>query len=220
MNQKSQILVILAVLATTACASRPSDRVARDVSTVRAERTPDKLVARGVAYAGVGDLTRAEQYFAAALDAGADPEVVLPKLLRVCITSGNHLAAINYATPLLERHPDDVDLRFVVAELRAVTGDTQGARADLARVVELAPEEPAPHYAYARLLKTQVGDAAAADHEYREYLRVAPTGEHAEESRAQLLVSVRSTPSVQVATVHPVRAPHIAHAPRATKVAR
>ena len=217
MNPKSQILVILAVLATTACASRPSDRVARDVSTVREERAPDKLVARGVAFAGVGDLTRAEQYFAAALDAGADPDVVLPKLLRVCINSGNHLAAISYATPLLERHPDDVDLRFVVAELRAVTGDTEGARADLAKVVALAPEEPAPHFAYARLLKTQMGDAVGADHEYREYLRVAPTGEHADESRSQLLVATRLAPSVSVA---PVRAAHASHGPRATKVAR
>jgi Tfp pilus assembly protein PilF len=191
----AQILGILSVLASSACAARPADRVARDVSTVRTERAPDKLVARGTAFASVGDMTRAEQYFAAALDAGADPNVVLPRLLRVCINSGNHRAAINYATPLLQRHPDDVDLRFVVAELRAVTGDTQGARADLAHVVAIAPEVPAPHFAYARLLKDQLGDPAGADREFRAYLRVAPTGEHAEESRASLLLAVRTVPT-------------------------
>ena len=205
MNQKSHLLPFLAVfaaLATPACANRPSDRVARDVTTVKSERTPDKLVARGVAFAGVGDLTRAEQYFAAALDAGADPNVVLPKLLRVCITSGNHLAAINYAAPLLQRHPDDADLRFVVAELRAVTGDTQGARADLQHVVDLAPDEPAPHFAYARLLKDKVGDPAGADREFRAYLRVAPEGEHAEESRSSLLLAVAIQANPVTPTVH------------------
>ena len=199
MNQKSLFLVILAALATPACASKPSERVARDVATVRTERTPDKLVARGVAFASVGDLTRAEQYLAAALDAGADPNVVLPKLLRVCVTSGNHRAAINYATPLLQRHPEDANLRFVVAELRAVTGDGAGARADLEQVVARAPDEPAPHFAFARLLKDQLGDTVGADREFRAYLRVAPAGEHADESRASLLLAVRTVPTSKVA---------------------
>ena len=201
MNQTATFLVILAVFATTACAAPPSDRVARDVSTVRTERAPDKLVARGTAFASVGDLTRAEQYLAAALDAGADPNVVLPRLLRVCINSGNHRAAISYATPLLQRRPDDVNLRFVVAELRAVTGDPQGARADLAHVVAIAPEEPGPHFAFARLLRDQLGDAVGADREFRAYLRVAPAGEHAEESRASLLLAVRNVPSLASAKV-------------------
>ncbi len=199
MSPKSQLVVLLAVLSTTACAAKPSDRVARDVSVVRAERSPDKLVARGAAFADVGDLTRAEQYFAAALEAGADPSVVLPKLLRVCITSGNHLAAIHYATPLLQRHPDDANLRFVVAELRTVTGDTEGARADLEKVVEITPDEPAPHFAYGRLLKDQVRDAVAADREFREYLRLAPEGEHADESRSSLLkvVATQAEPAAK-----------------------
>jgi Tfp pilus assembly protein PilF len=191
------VLGIFSVLATSACAARPSDRVARDVSTVRTERAPDKLVARGMAFASVGDLTRAEQYLAAALDAGADPNVVLPKLLRVCINSGNHRAAITYATPLLQRHPEDADLRFVVAELRAATGDPQGARADLAHVVATEPEVPAPHFALARLLRDQLNDAAGADREFRAYLRVAPTGEHADESRDSLLLAVRTIPTAK-----------------------
>ena len=196
-------LAAAAVLATVGCARKPSDRVARDVSIVREERTPDKLVARGMAFAGVGDLVRAEQYLAAALDAGADPNVVLPKLLRVCITSGNHLAAINYAAPLLQRHPDDASLRFVVAELRVVTGDTQGARADLEQVIELTPNDPAPHFAYARLLKDHVGDPLGADREFRAYLRLAPDGEHAEESRGSLLkvVSLQDSKTATAAQV-------------------
>ena len=203
------IVVLLAGIGATACASKPSDRVAHDATVVREERSPDKLVARGMAFAGVGDLVRAEQYLAAALDAGADPNVVLPKLLRVCITSGNHLAAINYATPLLQRHPDDAHLRFVIAELRVVTGDTQGARADLEQVVALTPDEPGPHFAYARLLKDKVGDPVAADREFRAYLQLDPEGEHAEESRASLLkvVAVRPAASEPGALAAPALAP-------------
>jgi Flp pilus assembly protein TadD len=198
-TQHLAIVALLAAIGSGACASKPSDRVAHDVTIVREERTPDKLVARGMAFAGVGDLVRAEQYLAAALDAGADPNLVLPKLLRVCITSGNHLAAINYATPLLQQHPDDAHLRFVVAELRVVTGDTQGARADLSQVVEQTPDDPAPHFAYAHLLRDKIGDPVAADRELRAYLRLAPEGEHAEEARASLLKVV----AVQDAKVAP-----------------
>ncbi len=212
MSPKSLHLGIAALLAgigAAGCAGKPLDRVAHDVTIVREERTPDKLVARGMAFADVGDLVRAEQYLAAALDAGADPNVVLPKLLRVCITSGNHLAAINYAAPLLQRHPDDAHLRFVVAELRMVTGDAQGARADLEQVVELTPADPAPHFAYARLLKDKVGDPLAADREFRAYLRLAPEGDHAEEARASLLkvVAVQEAADAPAVLAAPAIAP-------------
>ena len=193
-------LAILVILGTSACGAHPGDRVARDVSTIRAERTADKLVARGTAFASVGDLTRAEQYLAAALDAGADPTVVLPKLLRICVTAGHHRAGITYAQPYLDAHPEDFHLRFLVAELRAVTGDTAGARADLERVTAAAPDDAAARYAFAKLLKNDVGDPVGADREFRAYLRVAPDGAHADEARSSLLrpVAVASIRSRKV----------------------
>ncbi len=199
----SAFLFALASVASTACAASPADRVAHDVSTVQAERTADKLVARGLAFANVGDLTRAEQYLAASLDAGADPDVVLPKLLRVCIAAGHDRAAIAYATPQLRRRPGDERLRFVVAELRALTGDTGGARTDLEQVVSATPDESAPHYAYARLLHDEVGDLLAADREFRAYLKLSPDGEHAEEARASLLQTVLARPATTVPQAMP-----------------
>jgi tetratricopeptide (TPR) repeat protein len=188
-------LLISLSLAATACGTTRDERVARDLSTFHAERTPDKLVARGAALAQIGDLTRAEQYLAAALDEGADPSVVLPKLLRICISAGHQRAAINYAAPQLRKHPGDVWLRFVVAELRALTGDTAGARSDLERVVAAEPLSSAPHLAMARLLRDQLGDVITADREFRAYLRLAPDGEHAEEARASLLQAVVARPA-------------------------
>ena len=56
-------------LALAGCASQShADKVKDDLAQVKAERAPDKLVDRGLAFANVGDLTRAEQYLAAALD--------------------------------------------------------------------------------------------------------------------------------------------------------
>jgi Flp pilus assembly protein TadD len=177
-------LVALVSLACMACGASPGNRVANDLSAVRSERTPDKLVARGMAFAQVGDLTRAEQYLAASLDAGANPDVVMPKLLRVCVAAGHDRAAIDYATPQLRLHPKDTHLRFVVAELRALTGDAAGARADLEQVLSEEPKASAPHFAYGRLLRDQLGDVRGADREFRAYLDLAPDGEHAEEARA------------------------------------
>ncbi len=73
-----------ALSSLAACAPTRGERVARNISIIAAERTPEKLLERGLAFAQVGDLVRAEQYLVAALDAGASPDAVLPKLLVVC----------------------------------------------------------------------------------------------------------------------------------------
>ncbi len=176
-------------LTAMACACGPSrsDRVARDITTIAAERKPDKLLERGLAFAQVGDLTRAEQYLVAALDAGAPADKVLPKLLVVCIANAHYRAGIEYAAPELQRNPDNASLRFVVAELEAFTGDATAARKDLGMVTDAQPNEAAPHFAYARLLRDNLGDVVAADREFRAYLKLEPAGEHANEARASLL---------------------------------
>ena len=153
-------------------------------------RQPAALVARGLAFASVGDLTRAEQYLVAALDAGAPADRVLPHLLEVCIAASHYRAGIEYASPELQRNPDDARLRFVVAELRALTGDVSGARSDLDIVTSSQPSEAAPHFAYARLLRDDFGDRVGADREFRAYLRIEPHGEHRNEARGALLKAV------------------------------
>ena len=179
-----------ACTALAACAPSRSEQVARDVSIIAAEHKPDTLTQRGLAFAQVGDMTRAEQYLVAALDTGAPAATILPKLLVVCIASSHYRAGIEYAAPELQRDPENASLRFVVAELEALTGDTTAARGDLDKVTEAQPSEPAPHFAYARLLRDEVGDRVAADKEFRAYLRLAPRGEHANEARASLLKTV------------------------------
>jgi tetratricopeptide (TPR) repeat protein len=197
--------VCLASVATSAC-GRPPDPPAhpdQDARVIREEHAPDKLVVRGRAFQQIGDLVRAEQYFAAALQAGADPAEVLPLLLRVCIEATRYMAAIEYAEPYLQRHPEDHRLRLVVASLYAAIGQPARARAHYERVLEEHADEPTAHWALGVLLRDQVGDRVGADAHFREYLRLRPEGPHAEEARSSLLKPVAVAPVVPVATVAP-----------------
>ncbi len=178
-------------LAALGCAAEHDGaKVASQVAVVREEQSPDKLVERGRAFAEIGDLTRAEQYLSAAIDSGANADVVLPMLLRVCISEQRYWVAIDYAEPHLRRRPDDYRLRFVVASLYEVIGDTKMARAHLERVLDDKPEYADAHYAIAVLIRDGEHDVVGADAHFREYLRLEPKGLHAEEARGSLLKTI------------------------------
>ncbi|APR84465.1 Hypothetical protein A7982_09814 [Minicystis rosea] len=168
------------------CASR-GDKVAAQIKTVETEETPEKLLARGRAFAAVGDLSRAEQYFASAMEHGADPAVAMPLLLRVCAEARRYRAGIDYAEPQLKKHPNDHRLRFVVASFYATIGESTSAREELERVVKQKPDFAPAHYALAVVLRDDAGDVVSADRHFREYLRIEPRGAHAEEARSSLL---------------------------------
>jgi tetratricopeptide (TPR) repeat protein len=183
------LLAWLALLAA-ACSRQPVARVEADVRKAEQERTPDKLVDRGKAFARIGDLTRAEQYLSAALDEGADPRVVLPLLMRVCVESGRLRVAIRHADDFLKRHPDDTRLRYLLGTLYAAVGEPANARRQFEQVLERDPDNADAHYALAMLARDVDGDYARADHHFREYLRLNPSGPHAQEARGSLLKSV------------------------------
>jgi tetratricopeptide (TPR) repeat protein len=181
---------IVVMLAATGCASTAADKVGAQVKVVQTEETPQKLLARGRAFATVGDHARAEQYFAAALDRGADPAVALPLLMRACAEEKRFRAAIDYAEPHLKKHPGDYRLRFVVASFYATIGESVTARDELSQVVKDKPSFAPAHFALGVLLRDEHGDVVSADAHFREYLRLEPRGAHAEEARASLLKMV------------------------------
>lgn len=177
----------LALLAATAgCAENPGARMADSVTTMRAERSVENLAQRGRAFADVGDLTRAEQYLAAALEAGAPYRSILPLLLRVCVAERRLRVAINYAEPIMKKQPDDHGLRVVLASLYAGVGDMRGAREQLEAVLRRAPDLAQAHYILGVILRDSDADPAAASHHFKEYLRIKPSGVHAEEARNSL----------------------------------
>ncbi len=184
------MLALPLVLALAGCGARPGSRVERGVETMKTEKAPDKLLERGKAFAQVGDFTRAEQYLATALDAGADPAVVLPLLLRVCTEGQRYRVAIDYAEQHLRKHPGDQRLRFLVATMYLAIGETAGARERLEVVVAASPKDAAARFALASVLR-DMGEPVLADRHFRVYLELEPKGTHVEEARASLLKEVR-----------------------------
>lgn len=184
------ITVVLVSSALIGCAETPGDRLQKNVKTIRHDQKPDRLIELGKGFASVGDLTRAEQYFSAAIESGADEREVLPLLLRVCILDGRFPMAIQYAENHLQHAPTDIATRFVVGSLYSAIGDTEKAQAAYNQVLEVEPDNADAHFALAVLLRDIGGDPVLADHHFREYLRLKPGGTHVEEAQASLLKTV------------------------------
>jgi tetratricopeptide (TPR) repeat protein len=181
----------IALLLAAACAQSAQRKATADMDVIRMETTPRSLQERGESAAMVGDLTRAEQYFVAALRAGGDERVLTKRLFVVCVADGRFPAAASYGEDYLRNHPRDTDLRYALATVYIALGDVPVARSTLEQVVEERPELADAHYALATILRQQ-GDALLdADHHLREYLRLDPNGKYVEAARASLLKSVR-----------------------------
>jgi tetratricopeptide (TPR) repeat protein len=172
------------------CAETQQQKATRNIDVIRNETTPDRLQARGEGAAMVGDLTRAEQYFVAALNAGGDERALTKRLLVVCITDGRYPAAASYGEDFLRRHPGDTEVRYALGTVYIALGDLDRAREDLERVVQEQPDGADAHYALATVLRQQGAAPLDADRHFREYIRLSPQGPYAEAARASLLKSV------------------------------
>ncbi len=181
---------VIALAAVMGCAPTRGERAREVARTVRAEQTPDKLIERGKLFMEVGDHTRASQYFTAAIDAGADPDQVLPLLMRVYIISGRFRLAIELGEQQLVKKPDSYALRFLVGTLYAAIDEPDLAKEHLERVVTEMPNHAEAHFALAVVLRDGEYDLVGADRHFREYLRLEPHGKHADEARGSLLKEV------------------------------
>lgn len=190
MTQLGRLSTIAFVLVLPACAATREDKAREAERTVRAEQTADKLFERGKLFAHVGDYTRASQYLSAALDAGAKPDQVLPVLMRVLVVSGRFRTAIQLGEQELTKRPENHSLRFLVGTLHAAVGRADLAREHLEKVLAAQPKHAEAHYALAVLLRDGENDLVGADQHFREYLKLQPTGPHAEEARGSLLKEV------------------------------
>ena len=183
-------MMAIGSLAIAACGPSPEAKASKDLEAMRVETTPERLQTRGEASATMGDLTRAEQYFVAALRAGGDARALTKRLLIVCVTDGRYPAAATYADDYLRKHPGDTDVRYAAATVYVGMGDLPRAREGLQRVVIERPDDADAHYALASVLHQEGDSLLEADKHYREYLRLSPEGEFAEAARASLLKSV------------------------------
>jgi tetratricopeptide (TPR) repeat protein len=184
------VLAALACTDTLACAPTQQQRAKADMEVIRRETTPERLKARGEAAAIAGDLTRAEQYFVAALKAGGDERTLTKRLIVVCVTDSRFPAAANYGDDYLRRHPGDTEIRYAVSTVYIGLGDLALARDGLERVVRERPDIAEAHFALGSVLRQQGESLLDADQQFREYIRLNPHGEYVEAARASLLKSV------------------------------
>jgi len=140
--------------------------------------------------ADAADYTRAEQYLNLATKHGGDPAQVMPLLIDVCVRDQRYRAALQYAEEHLRRHPRAYRLRYIEATLLRALGDIGKSRQELQRVLDASPEYADAHYSMAVLLRDQLSSYVEADRHFREYLRLAPRGQHAEEAGDSLLDSM------------------------------
>lgn len=189
MTRAAAVALVAVIAAAVGCAKQPGTQVRNDLQKLDNEQSPQKLLERGKLFASIGDLTRAEQYMASALERGADPRAALPLLLRVCVEARRYRAAITHAEGELLKHPQDMRLRFLVANLYAGIDETKRAREHLEVVIAALPNDAEAHYVLAVLLRDS-NDLEGADRHFREYLRLDPRGSHVDEARGSLLKSV------------------------------
>lgn len=179
-------LWLAAGLALVGCGAAQRPVETAPISDPLEDQTGQHLFDSGVRIAQQGDYIRAEQYFTAARDHGFPEERVLPLLMEVCVRSSRFSAAVGYAEPYLETHPDDWRLRQLLATIQMGLGDSAAARISLEHVVAEAPDEPIPHYMLGVLLRDQLHDEPGMRAQFERYLALAPDGSHASEAREAL----------------------------------
>jgi tetratricopeptide (TPR) repeat protein len=154
-------------------------------------KDPTMLVEQGEAFAQNGDFTRAQQYFAAAIAAGGKSGAILPHLLKACIASGDLRLATEYAENELSRNPDDAHLRFLAGALEAQIGNRPAARDHLVQAAKQLDKDANVQFSVATFFRDDMQDRIEADPYFRDYLKLAPLGEHAPEARGSLMERVQ-----------------------------
>jgi tetratricopeptide (TPR) repeat protein len=203
------------------CTPTPAQKVEADFASVRKESDAKTLVERGKGFAAVGDHTRAEEYLASGIEAGADPRDVLPLLIDVCVKTGRYRSAIQHGENHLRKHPHDVQTRLIVGALYAAINESKQAREQLEHVVKSGAEagtavdagtsappahvQAQAHYFLAVVARDSDSDVVEADRQFREYLRIEPNGEHADEAKASLLKRIE--PSADAGVPEPATPP-------------
>jgi tetratricopeptide (TPR) repeat protein len=186
--------VMLLALAA-ACAEAPATPEGNPGDPLKSVPAAE-LYRRGIALGQAGDLIRAEQYLAAAIDRGYPAEQALPPLMRVCLASSRLRAALSHAEPYLEEHPDAWSLRYLVGSIQLGIGNVDDARVSLERVIRDAPDQPDAYFLLGVLLRDDVGDRTGAAERFERYIQLAPQGQHAGEARAALFALRQPAPPV------------------------
>jgi tetratricopeptide (TPR) repeat protein len=187
-----RVLASAAIAASSAACAMPyAAGVRDDAQAIERERNPEKLMAAGDAWMSVGDWARAAQYLELAIACGGPENEIFPKLLGALIRDKQYRGATIAAENHLRLHPTDTAARLVLGSLYASLGEGASARKEYETILRREPDNADAHYSLAVILRGDQKDPLGADQHFREYLRVAPQGVHAEQARGLLLETVQ-----------------------------
>ena len=191
MHRIFSTLVVATAFFAFGCGANAIERSKTAAGQQSPLKDPAVLAQQGEAYASAGDFTRAQQYYAAALAAGGKSNAILPQLLRACIAAGDLRLASEYAETELSRNPDNARLRFLTGALHAQVGNRLIARKHLVQAATDLKDDAKVQFSVATFFRDDLQDIVGADPYFREYLKLAPKGEHAPEARGSLMERVQ-----------------------------
>lgn len=184
----ARFVVLAASLASLGgCAAQGAESDPRTAAKEAAiDADPAHLEQLGDAAGSLGDMTRAEEYFAAALHRGGDDLRLTRKLVSASVADSRYPLARAHAAEYVRRHPKDTRMRCILASLELASGSRDRALVEYARVVRERPELAAAHFALASLLLSEKSDETSAREEFLAYLKLEPEGPFAEVARASV----------------------------------
>lgn len=190
----SYALLLLVAMATPACMSTQQSRRNPPPADPIASVAASELRSQGLDFARAGDLTRAQQYLAAAYAKGFDEQIVLPEIVKVCVAASRLRAALLYAEPYLDRHPGDAAMSYVVGSIHLALGNLQQASAHLEGALQPGVFVDAA-YSLA-VAESRQGQVQSAREHLQIYLAKSPRGLYASRAK-RLLATLESQEVVQ-----------------------
>lgn len=185
MNLTRPALPLLLLLSLSGCMSQRQGPVGPPPADPISSVSGAELRAKGLAYARRGDLTRAQQYLSAAQEKGYDPKVIVPEIVKVCVAASRLRAALQFAEPYLERHPEDAGMHYVVGTIHFALGNLQLASTHLNGALQ--PSQIMIDAAYSlALIAVQSSRPEEAREHLEHYLRVQPKGPFAKRAKELL----------------------------------
>ena len=136
----------------------------------------ESLYRRGIALKKAGEFVPAEEYLKEAVKKGMPKTQVIPHLVDSAIQSSRFRMGLVYLEPLLEKDPNNWRVRYLAGTMYQALGEFRSAEIEFKRVIELAPQEGAPYFAYAKVLSSQYGRQDDAREHFLRFIELVPEG--------------------------------------------